>query len=170
MPVTKVKSKWSSGNLIFYKLCDVAGETGRPFMVDVDINAAMGGWSNAFKAMVTYGASGKTTGLGSAINAEMSLSAGCTAGTYAALEAELVADTGALTGAATSFIYCNATDTAGTVNDNGFLFHLGVGLTSGSGHLWYDKGSAITTGDASEWIRVQTPGGTRYLMLYDSPS
>ncbi len=48
-------------------------------------NVALGGWSNALKAYAEYGAAGKTTGLGSALCAEMVLSAGTSSGTYAPL-------------------------------------------------------------------------------------
>jgi hypothetical protein len=167
MPVTKVKSKWASGDLIFYKTWATAGETGRPVMVDLTINAGLGGWSNAFKGLVTYGASGYTTGLGSAINAEIALSAGTTKGTYAPLESEIVAAAGAKTGTATGHIYCNCSDASGKANDNAYLFIIGAGYTSNSAHMWYDhQGSAPA--NVEEWVRVLTPSGARYLALYNA--
>ena len=66
-----------------------AGQVGGRVKVNMETNVALGGWSNAFKAQVTYGAAGRTNGLGSVICAEMTLSAGCTQGTYAPLELEL---------------------------------------------------------------------------------
>ena len=59
--------------------------------------------------------------------------------------------------------------TTAIVDHTADLFIL-TGFASDTDHMWYDKGSAIAPGDASEWIRVRTPGGVRYLMLYDSPS
>lgn len=120
---------------------------------------------------------GAVTGLGVAVRATLGLPnvALASGGTYAAIMPEIYSfgsssDAGAVT--ELSFVrMCNGGDSTGmaTVDDDAFAFVL-TGFASGTGHLWYDKGSAITTGDASEWIRVKTPGGTRYLILYDSPS
>ena len=52
------------------------------------------------------------------------------------------------------------------VDDDAFLFVLD-GFSSGSAHLWYDhQGTAPT--NVEEWIKVKTPGGTRYLALYNA--
>ena len=92
-------------------------------------NVALGGWSNALKAHVEYGATGKTAGMGSALLAELALSAGTVDGTYAPLESELVAGSGASTGTSTSFLYCNIGGAdAATVNTNGYLLELGAGV------------------------------------------
>jgi hypothetical protein len=87
------------------------------------INAALGSWSNALKGEVVYGSSGRTTGLGSAVLAEMTLSAGTTSGTYAPLELELNAPTGAKTGTLTSFIHASTQGAAvGEVDDQRRVF------------------------------------------------
>jgi hypothetical protein len=117
------------------------------------------------KAYAEYGASGRTTGLGSAFCAEIALSAGTTSGTYAPLESELVLASGAKTGTATSFLYMNATgDDVGTFNDNGFLFELGSGIAAGSGDL-YDTTASIATGDAT--LKIRIGGVTKYLLIAD---
>ena len=97
------------------------------------INAVLGSYSNALKGEVTYGASGRTTGLGSAIVAEMSLSAGTSAGTYAPVEIELNLDTNAVTGTATSLIYASVNGAAkATFDANGSIVNL-AGVTAGAG-------------------------------------
>jgi len=111
-----------------------AAATGRPWEVDLTVNAALGSYSNAIKGYVVYGTSGRTTGLGSAVNAEILLSAGTSSGTYAPLESEIVINTNGLTGTATSFLYCNATGTAASTFDtNGYLFQIGTGITPAAG-------------------------------------
>ncbi len=101
------------------------------------VSSVLGGWSNALKASVTYGASGRTTGLGSAFCAELTLSAGTSSGTYAALEAELIAPASSAAGGSTSFIYMNATDTGAVLNTaNGYLFEIGAGVTDTAGGIF----------------------------------
>jgi hypothetical protein len=82
-----------------------AGGVGGRAKFAMTTNVALGGWSNALKADVTYGASGRTTGLGSAFVAELTLSAGTSSGTYAPLEVELNLPASASTGTATSFVH-----------------------------------------------------------------
>ena len=110
-----------------------AGADGGRAKFDMTTNVALGSFSNALKAEVTYGASGRTTGLGSAFVAEMTLSAGTSSGTYAPVEIELNAATGSSTGTATSLIYASVNDTGANtvVNANATLLSL-QGLTAGS--------------------------------------
>ena len=109
------------------------GGVGGRFKSQLNTNVALGGWSNAIKAEVVYGASGKTTGLGSASLAEMTLSAGTADGNYALFEGELNLGAGALTGTATSLIYLSVNQTGGNTafDDNGFIFNI-QGLTANS--------------------------------------
>jgi len=121
---------------------------------------------------------GAVTGLGVAVRCTLGLPdvALASGGTYSALQSEIYSfgdnsDAGAVT--ELSFLRVvngGTTNGKATVDDDAFFFVLDSGFTSGAAHMWYDKGSAITTGDASEWIKVKTPGGTRYMLLYDSPS
>ena len=90
-------------------------------------NVALGGWANALKAYMEFGAAGKITGIASALCAELLLTAGTSSGTYAPLESEIVCNTNGSTGASTSFLYMNIAGTAAaTVNTNGYLFQLGA--------------------------------------------
>lgn len=137
-----------------------AGANGGRAKFDMSTNVALGSFTNALKAEVTYGASGRTTGLGSAFVAEMTLSAGTTSGTYAPLEIELNAPTGAKTGTLTSFIHISTQGAAvGEVDDNAVLFNL-QGVTSGAGHIWK---TGSTLGTAAGAIRVRV-GTTNYWM------
>lgn len=129
-------------------------------------NVALGGWSNALKGEVTYGASGRTTGLGSAICSEMTLSAGTSSGTYAPLELELNLGTGALTGTATSLIYgsVNGAD-AGTFDTNGFLLNL-AGVTAGANNAFRTGLTAATINAATTAaLRIKIGATTYYIPL-----
>ncbi len=123
------------------------------------VNAAAGTYTNALAARVTYGASGKTTGLNGVICSELNLSAGCTDGTYTLFEGEMIMASGALTGTATSFFCLNVSGAAAaTFDTNGYLFDI-QGVTSNSGKFWYANKSVPF--DAYLRIRV---GNTAYYL------
>jgi hypothetical protein len=123
-------------------------------------NVALGGWSNAIKGFAEYGASGRTTGLGSAICAELQLSAGTSSGTYAPLEVELILPSSASTGTATSFIYMNTSGAdASTFDTNGFLFEIGTGVTPAAGKF---------VSANSQTIKCKIEADTRYMVLSQS--
>lgn len=127
------------------------------------INAALGGWSNAVKGEVVYGTSGRTTGLGSAVLAEMTLSAGTSAGTYAPLELELNVPSGASTGTLTSFIYASQQGTGvATMDTNGRFINL-VGVTAGAGKMWK---TGTTLGTAAGGLRCRIAGTDYWLPFY----
>jgi hypothetical protein len=138
------------------------GVGGRAYFLTT-INAALGGWSNAVKGEVVYGASGSTTGLGSSVLAEMTLSAGTSAGTYAPLEIELNLGSGASTGTLTSLIYAsiNGADKA-TFDTNGLFFNL-AGVTAGAGKVWK---TGSTLGTAAGGLRVRIAGTNYWLPVY----
>jgi hypothetical protein len=128
-------------------------------------NVALGSWSNALKAEVTYGASGRTTGLGSAFVAEMTLSAGTSAGNYAPMEVELNLGSGALTGTATSLMYfsVNGADAA-TFDTNGYLFNI-QGLT-GSEDKIFDNAAEITNvNEITGGLRIKIGTADYYILL-----
>ncbi len=182
MPATKVKSKWSSGNLVFTStnpstngsssvepislettMTGIGGVGGR-FKAYMTTNVALGGWSNALKGHVVYGASGRTTGLGSAVCAELQLSAGTTSGTYAALEAELVAPASSAAGTATSFIYMNCDDTGSVLNTSkGYLFEIGTGVTDTEGGIFETQ--SVTSWDATHVLKVRISGTDYFIPL-----
>lgn len=140
-----------------------AGGVGGRMRSLLTVSAALAGWSNAFKGEVVYGAAGKTTGLGSAVLAEMTLSAGTADGNYAPVEVELNLGTGALTGTATALAYMsvNGAD-ASTFDTNGFVFNL-QGLTAASGKCLQ---TGNTFGTPAATLKVKVGGTTYYLPLY----
>jgi hypothetical protein len=121
-------------------------------------NVALAGWSNALKADVTYGSSGKTTGLGSAFVAEMTLSAGTTDGNYAPLELELNLGSGAQTGTAAALIYAsvNGAD-ASTFDTNGYLMTL-AGVTAGTSKMLMNVGTTTALADFTKGLRIKAAG------------
>jgi len=132
----------------------------------LNADAALGSYSNAMKAITVYGTSGKTTGLGSAFVAEMTLSAGTDAGTYAPLEIELNAPTGADTGTLTSFIHISTQgDDVGTIDDNVRLFNL-AGVTAGTGHVFQTGNTAPATVGGT--LKCRVAGTDYYVILYTS--
>jgi hypothetical protein len=137
----------------------VGGVGGRA-RFELDTNVALGSWSNALKAQAQYGATGKTTGMGSAFVAELILSAGTVDGTYAPLELELGIPSGASCGTATSFIYASANDTPAAFDTAGFLINI-AGLTAGSGKLFNSGLSQVVTAAARLRVKV---GATEYFI------
>jgi hypothetical protein len=140
-----------------------AGGTGGRTLFKLNADAALGSFTNALKAEVVYGASGRTTGLGSAFVAEMTLSAGTSAGTYAPLELELNAPASASTGTMTSFIYASAQGAnVAAVDDNAVFFNL-QGVTAGAGHMVV---AGSTLGTAYGGLRVRVGNTNYYMPLY----
>jgi hypothetical protein len=141
-----------------------AGGVGGRTRFQLNADAALGSFSNALKAQVVYGTSGKTTGLGSAFVAEMTLSAGTDAGTYAPLEIELNAPDSASTGTLTSFIHISTQGAnVATVDDNARLFNL-AGVTAGSGHIFQTGDTAANVAGS---LKVRVDGTDYYVVLYD---
>jgi hypothetical protein len=140
-----------------------AGADGGRAKFAMSTNVALGSFSNALKAEVTYGASGRTTGLGSAFVAELSLSAGTSSGTYAPLELELNCASGASTGTTTSLIYASVNGTgAGTVDTNGVFMNI-QGLTAGAGKMLV---AGTTLGTAYGGLRVKVGATNYWIPLY----
>ena len=149
-----------------------AGADGGRAKFDMTTNVALGSFSNALKAEVTYGASGRTTGLGSAFVAEMTLSAGTSSGTYAPIEIELNMGSAGSTGTSTSLIYASVNGAAATTfDDNGFIMTL-AGLTAGAGDAIATPGAtfaATATGTALGGANLRALkikiGSTTYYVL-----
>jgi len=138
------------------------GATGGRVKATLDTNVALGGWSNALKGQVTYGASGKTTGLGSGIVSEMTLSAGTSDGTYTLYEGELNLGAGASTGTLTSLYHASVNGAAaGTFDDNGYVLSL-QGLTAGAAHVFRTGLTGATVvGNMTAALRIKV-GATDY--------
>lgn len=150
--------------LVVSTIMSGAGANGGRSKFDMTTNVALGSFSNALKAEVTYGASGRTTGLGSAFVAEMTLSAGTSSGTYAPVEIELNAPASASTGTTTSFMHISTQGAnVATVDTNAFLFNL-QGLTAGSGKM-LQTGTTFATPAAT--LKCKVGATTYYLPLYD---
>jgi hypothetical protein len=140
-----------------------AGADGGRSKFAMSTNVALGSFSNALKAEVTYGAAGRTTGLGSAFVAEMTLSAGTSSGNYAPVEIELNAPASASTGTATAFMYISTQGAnVAAVDSNAFLFNL-QGLTAGSGKLLT---TGTTLASAAATLKCKVGATTYYLPLY----
>lgn len=140
-----------------------AGADGGRSKFAMSTNVALGSFSNALKAEVTYGAAGRTTGLGSAFVAEMTLSAGTSSGNYAPIEIELNAPASASTGTATAFMYISTQGAnVAAVDSNAFLFNL-QGLTAGSGKMLQ---TGTTLGSAAATLKCKVGATTYYLPLY----
>lgn len=141
-----------------------AGATGGRAKFTLTADVALGAWSNALKGQVTYGSSGRTAGLGSAVVAEMTLSAGTSSGTYAPFEIELNMGASGSTGTATSLIYASVNDAASTTFDtNGYLFNI-AGIAEGDSKFF----NAHTLGAASEvthGLKVRVDGSDYYLLM-----
>lgn len=143
-----------------------AGGVGGRSRFQLDTNVALGAWSNALKGITVYGATGKTAGLGSAICAEMTLSAGTTAGTYAPLEIELNLGTGAKTGTESSLIYASVNgDGKGEFDDKGALISLN-GVTIGANHLF--QASAKAAINSTHAIKIKVLGVDYFIPCHTS--
>jgi hypothetical protein len=140
-----------------------AGADGGRAKFDMTTNVALGSFSNALKAEVTYGASGRTTGLGSAFVAEMTLSAGTSSGTYAPVEIELNLGTGASTGTASSLMYASVNGAGkAAMDDNGYVLNL-AGVTAGTNKLFANNGS-VALNEITFGLKVKIAGADYYLL------
>jgi len=140
-----------------------AGGVGGRSLFQLNADAALGSFSNALKAITVYGATGRTTGLGSAFVAELTLSAGTSSGTYAPIEIELNAPASASTGTLTSFIHASTQGAnVAAVDDNAVFFNL-QGVTAGSGHIFQ---TGTTLGSAGATIKVRVGSTNFFLPLY----
>jgi hypothetical protein len=127
---------------------------------EMTTNVALGGWSNAVKAFANYQASGKTTGLGSAMLAELTLSAGTSDGNYAPMECEINIPSGASLGTKTKFMHLSVQGADVTnMDDSGYLFSLN-GLTIGS-----SKMIQANTDQPTHAIRIDVDGTDYFLLM-----
>jgi hypothetical protein len=143
------------------------GGTGGRTLFEMDTNVALGGFSNALKAEVTYGASGRTTGLGSAFVAEMTLSAGTSAGTYAPVEIELNMGASASTGTASSLLFASVNGESAdkaTFDTNGYLLNL-AGVTAGTNKMFANNGSIGNLDEITNGLKVRIAGADYFILL-----
>lgn len=129
------------------------------------VNAAAGNWVNALVSRLTFGASGRTTGIAASFCPEMTLSAGCTQGSYFLIEGELIMGAGASTGAATGYINLNVSgDGKAAFDDNGFLFDFqGVAPASGK-FILLDGDAPADYNEKTVYIKCRCNTTTFYLL------
>jgi len=148
-------------SMYFKQTMTGAGGVGGRARFHLDTAVALGGWSNALKAEVTYGTTGRTTGLGSALCAEMTLGEGTTSGTYALYEGELNLGDGAVTGTNTSLFYLSVNgSTASGFDTNGYIMNI-QGLSVDSGKVFQEN----TAGAATHALRILIGATPYYIML-----
>lgn len=153
-------------NLVAATTLTGAGGVGGRSRFQLDTNVALGGWSNALKGVTVYGATGKTAGLGSAICAELTLSAGTVDGTYAPLEIELNLGTGAKTGTQSSLIYASVNgDGKGEFDDKGVLLSLN-GVSISANHLF--QASAKSSINATHAMKIKVLGVDYFIPCHTS--
>ena len=140
------------------------GGVGGRFKSQLTVNAAAGGWTNAIKGEAIYGASGRTDGLGSAVLAEMTLSAGTTSGTYAPLEIELNCGSNAPIGTNTALAYLSVNGTATNFIDSGHVLNL-QGLGAAASGKIFQANTALAATHALKILIGSTP---YYIMLTDT--
>jgi len=147
--------------VLFYTTLTGVAQTGGRVRAFMTTNVALGGWSNALKGEVTYGATGRTTGLGSAICAEMTMSAGTSSGTYAPLEIELNMGAAGVCGTATSLIYMSVNDTAVTTFDtSGYILDIAGISAAASGKVFQANNNVATHA-----LRIRVLGTAYYMLL-----
>ncbi len=143
-----------------------AGNTGGRMLIEMTSAVVLGGWAQAIKAHTNFTGGGGVTGLGSALNAEMTIGT-AVAGKYAPLEMELNFPTNAVVGSGTSFMWMNVSgDDLATFNNDGFLFEMGTGITAGAGDLFQaETKSGIAK---THTLKVRINGTIYYLALHTS--
>ncbi len=141
-----------------------AGTTGGRMSVEMTSAVVLGGWANAIKAHTNFTGGGGVSGLGSAINAELTLGTAA-AGKYAPMEMELNFPSGALTGSGTSFMWMNVNgDDVATFNTSGFLFEMGTGISAGAGDLF--QAESKTAIQKTHTLKCKIDGTIYYIALH----
>ena len=137
-----------------------AGGVGGRSMFHTYTNVVSGGWLNAVKGFMEFGATGRVTGLGSVFAGDLELSVFTTVASYTVFEANIIADVQVATGQVTSFFRCNIAGTDGTgkttINTNAYLFDLGEGIADMASGL-IDSAS-ITATNFTHKIRIRALG------------
>lgn len=132
-------------------------------------NVKTGEWANAILAKIDYSTSGFAHGIAGVVCAELDLPGSTVSrGTYCLWESEINCPASCNMGGNPIHVMRISSWGAEKAQFDavGYLFEL-TGISSGASNLWYDnQGSAPA--NVEEWIRVKTPGGVRYLALYNA--
>ena len=140
------------------------GATGGRAMFQLSTEVQLGGWANALKAQLLFGATGHVLGLASAMCAELQLPttpppAGM--GNYMCFEAEIVAPSGCSVASGVAFYHCALAGLgSGAVDDNGFLMDINVGATD-DGHIFSENSGDTSTGT----LRIRVNGVPQWVLL-----
>lgn len=119
------------------------------------------------------GSTGYVSGLGAALEGQLYVKGSIVPanGTYTAVNAEIYGEASANISAVAALSFYRAVNNGnatamGLVDDKAFMFNF-EGFTSGAAKAWYDhQGSAPA--NIEEWLKCKTPGGTRWLPLYNA--
>ena len=172
----RCKSSATSGdNRLLYMRFEMsgAGQSGEALRASTLLTGALG-TSRGAQISLEVGATGYVTGLGAGVDAQLYIKneAVHANGTYAALNVEIYSvgsssSIAAVTEAAFIRIVNSGDATGmGTVDDKAFLFDL-VGFASGAAKTWYDHAGSAPA-NVEEWVKCKTPGGTRWIPLYNA--
>lgn len=146
------------------------GAVAEALTVTVTSDVKTGSWVNAIFGRTNYTEDGWAYGSASAICGELSLPPGGShsgQGTYSVFQAELDVPASAIgIGSECSIFTINVWgDQKALFDTGGFLFSIS-GITTNNSGFWKD--GTMSAQDAQETIKVKTPGGIRYIALYDS--
>lgn len=150
--------------VLFHTVMTQAAQVGGRVRVTMESNVKLGGWANAFKALVNWKTVGGVSGLGSAICAEMVMPGGaCPGGTYGVMELELVCPASWTGGQPVSFIYAEASGaTKANFDTYGYIMDI-AGLTVASGKVFQQNNNT-----ASHALRIRVAGTAYYILLSDT--
>ena len=142
------------------------GGVGRALEAMLTVSGKLGTYGNALKGYTVLTGGTGSTGLISAVCAEMLMSGGATLGTFGVLELELVCPASWTAGQGTnganciSLIYAQASNASGSTtltefDTYGYLLNL-QGLTDDTGHLYYDDTLRIVIGSTVKYIPLSS--------------
>lgn len=147
-----------------------AGGVGRALEAELDISdVTLGSWSNAARFIVKRNDDGHASGLLSVINAEMEFPGAAGEGTTAIYEGELVFPASYSGSAPINLLDFRWTGDSTSIANGAAataLFSI-TGVASAADGFWED-GTVGTPANVDEWIRVRTPGGDRWLALFNA--
>uniref|UniRef100_A0A6H1ZN71 Uncharacterized protein n=1 Tax=viral metagenome TaxID=1070528 RepID=A0A6H1ZN71_9ZZZZ len=142
------------------------GGLGRALEAVLNVTGKLGSYGNALKGYINLTTGTGTSGLASAVCAEMKMPAGTALGTFGVLELELVAPASGWTagqGTGTnciSWIYAEVSGTLKTqFNEYGYLFNL-QGLTSSTTDLLYNNTLKCAIGSTKWYIPLSSAEGS----------
>jgi len=142
------------------------GGLGRALEAVLNVTGKLGSYGNALKGYINLTTGTGTSGLASAVCAEMKMPAGTALGTFGVLEIELVAPASGWTagqGTGTnciSWIYAQVSGTKMTeFNEYGYLFNL-QGLTSSTTDLLYNNTLKCAIGSTKWYLPLSSAEGS----------